>query len=93
MSQPLEAVLVGASGRGYRCHGMCAQKYPHKLRYVAVAEPDPVRRDRFGDLHNIPQKRRYASWQDLITVPPLFGLCARASQMRRPQPVLRWKAT
>jgi predicted dehydrogenase len=66
MSQPLEAVLLGAGDRGYYCHGMYAQRYPHKLRYVAVAEPDAVLRDRFGDLHNIPRERRFPSWEELV---------------------------
>lgn len=67
MSKPLEAVLLGAGDRGYFCHGMYAQRYPHKMRYIAVAEPDPLRRDRFGDLHDIPKERRYASWEDLLS--------------------------
>src|SRR5512134_3493997 len=66
MSAPIEAVLLGAGDRGYFCHGMFAQRYPHKLRYVAVAEPDAALRNRFGDLHDLPPERRFASWQDLL---------------------------
>ncbi|MCC7354563.1 MAG: Gfo/Idh/MocA family oxidoreductase [Anaerolineae bacterium] len=66
MAQPLEAVMVGAGDRGFHCQGMYAHRYPHRLRYVAVAEPSPVLRDRFGDFHNIPKEQRYPSWQDLI---------------------------
>lgn len=66
MPEPVEAVLVGAGSRGYHTHGMFAMRNPGRLRYVAVAEPSPTHRDRFGDLHGIPAERRYASWQDLI---------------------------
>jgi predicted dehydrogenase len=66
MSQPLEAVILGAGDRGHYCHGMFAQRYPHKLRIVGIAEPNPVLRDRFGDLHQLPPERRFASWEDLI---------------------------
>jgi predicted dehydrogenase len=45
---------------------MYAQRFPHHLRYVAVAEPNPVLRERFGQLHGIPTERRYATWEDLI---------------------------
>jgi predicted dehydrogenase len=63
---PIEAVLLGAGHRGFYYQGMYAHTYPHRLRYVAVAEPNPVLRDRFGDFHCIPLERRYASWNDVI---------------------------
>jgi predicted dehydrogenase len=66
MSKPIEAVLVGAGNRGFYYQGMYAQRFPHRLRYVAVAEPDPVLRDRFADLHDIAPARRFASWEELI---------------------------
>lgn len=74
MSQPLEAVILGAGDRGHFCHGMFAQRYPHKLRIVAVAEPNQVLRDRFGDLHKLPPERRFASWEDLIAAGQLAGV-------------------
>ena len=35
---------------------------------AASPSPGPGYRDRFLDLHGIPAERRYASWQELITV-------------------------
>jgi predicted dehydrogenase len=66
MTQPLEAVLLGAGNRGYYTQGAYAERHPDRLRYVAVAEPDAALRDRFGDRHGIPPARRFASWQDLL---------------------------
>ena len=66
MTQPLDAVILGAGDRGHFCHGMYAQRNPHKLRIVAVAEPNPVLRERFGNLHQLPSERRFATWEDLI---------------------------
>ena len=62
MAQPLEAVILGAGDRGFYCHGNYAERYPHKLRIVGVAEPNQVLRDRLGDRHNIPPERRFCSW-------------------------------
>ena len=64
--RPLEAVLLGAGNRGFHTQGSYALRHPDRLRYVAVAEPNPTLRDRFGDAHGIPAERRYASWQDLL---------------------------
>jgi len=66
MTQPLDAVILGAGDRGHFCHGMYAQRNPHKLRIVAVAEPNPVLRERFGNLHQLPSERRFSTWEDLI---------------------------
>ena len=68
MSQPLNAVILGAGDRGHYCHGMYAQRYPHKLRIIAVAEPNPELRERLGNLHQIPAERRFATWEDLLAV-------------------------
>ncbi|MFB4314737.1 Gfo/Idh/MocA family protein [Actinomadura sp. 21ATH] len=35
-------------------------------RVVAVAEPDPLRRERFAAEHRIPPERVFASWTDLV---------------------------
>lgn len=66
MSQPITAVMVGAGTRGYYAYGPYALEHPNEIRFVAVAEPDPVRRERFAKAHNIPQARQYASWQALL---------------------------
>ncbi len=58
--------MLGAGDRGYYCQGMYAIRYPHRLRYVAVAEPDQALRDRFGEVHGIAPGHRYASWEDLL---------------------------
>jgi predicted dehydrogenase len=38
---------------------------------VAVAEPDPARRERFADRHGIPQERCFSSWEELLARPQL----------------------
>lgn len=76
MSQPnsetysgLEAVLLGAGNRGYGVYGAWALEHPDRLRFVAVADPDPLRRERFAREHGIPPERCFSSWQDLLEQP------------------------
>jgi predicted dehydrogenase len=66
MSQPITAVLLGAGSRGHFSYGPYAQAYPHELKFVAVAEPHPVRRERFAAAHSIPPERQFATWEDLL---------------------------
>ena len=66
MTQPLTAVLLGAGNRGYHVYGPYAQKVPDELRFVAVADPNQLRRERFARAHNIPAEGRFASWKDAL---------------------------
>ena len=54
MSEIITAVLFGAGLRGSNAYGPYALEYPDKLKFVAVAEPDPLRRERFAAAHDIP---------------------------------------
>ena len=63
---PVTAVMVGAGQRGFYSYGPYALQHPDELRFVAVAEPNPVRRERFARAHNIPPEYQFASWEDLI---------------------------
>lgn len=69
MTKPIEAILIGAGQRGADAYAPYALKHPRRLRFVAVAEPQPERRERFASAHNIPKERRFASWEELLAVP------------------------
>lgn len=68
---PLEAVLIGAGNRGRSVFGAWALRNPGRLRIVAVAEPDPARRDAFAAEHGIEPARRFADWRELLERPAL----------------------
>jgi predicted dehydrogenase len=70
-TRPVEAVVLGAGGRGRQTVGGYARQHPYNLKIVAVAEPDPERRKCFAEEHNIPPARRYPSWEDLLAQPQL----------------------
>ena len=56
-SRKISAVLCGAGDRGKDVYGVYALQHPEDIVFVAVAEPNPVRRNEFGTSHNIPRRQ------------------------------------
>jgi predicted dehydrogenase len=65
MSQPIEAVLIGAGSRGYYAYGPYALQHPDKLNFTAVVEPHDERRRRFARAHDVPPERQFRTWKEL----------------------------
>lgn len=68
-SLPIHAIMIGAGQRGTDVYGAYALKYPTKLKFVAVAEPNDTRRDKFAQLHHIPPEHQYRSWEEIFKKP------------------------
>ena len=66
MSQPLDAVMVGAGDRGYHAYGPYALQHPDRLRFTAVAEPHEERRLRFAEAHSIEPARQFRGADELL---------------------------
>ena len=66
MEKTITAVLIGAGNRGMDVYGNYALRFPHKLKFVAVAEPIQFRREKFAQLHDIPLNRTYNSWEEVL---------------------------
>ena len=49
----ITAILIGAGQRGMYAYAPYALRNPHELEFIAVAEPDTERRQKFKALHNI----------------------------------------
>ncbi|MFC5649627.1 Gfo/Idh/MocA family protein [Paenibacillus solisilvae] len=81
MSQ-LTAVLIGAGSRGAGGYAPYALDYPHELKFVAVAETDPVRRDKMAQAHGIPPESCYESWEGLLAQPQLAHIAVICTQDR-----------
>lgn len=47
----MTAAMIGAGQRGYYTFGAHASAHPDELSFVAVVDPDPVRRARFKAIH------------------------------------------
>ncbi len=71
MSRPVEAILIGAGQRGAQAYAPFALRHPDRLRFVAVAEPNIPRRQRFAAQHHIPAERQFDSWEELLAQPAL----------------------
>jgi predicted dehydrogenase len=63
--------LIGAGQRGMDSYGSVALQRPDSVQFVAVAEANPERRERFRALHGIPAERCFASWEELLAQPKL----------------------
>jgi len=63
--KPITAVLLGAGMRGARAYGPYALENPQEIQFTAVAEPDPVRREKFAKAHNIPAERQFTTWEEV----------------------------
>jgi predicted dehydrogenase len=78
----LEAVMVGAGHRSRFAFGAFAQRFPEQLKFIAVAEPQDARRERFAAEHGIPPEMCFRSWEELVNRPPLAPLCVNATMDR-----------
>lgn len=80
MTPPITAVMLGAGGRGYYAYGPYALQHPDELRFVAVAEPNQARRERFAAAHGIPPERCFESWEQLLAGGKLADACFNMTQ-------------
>lgn len=62
---PIDTIVVGAGGRG-NAYGNFALEHPREMRVVGVAEPDPIRRERFVRQHDIAPELVFDDWQSLL---------------------------
>lgn len=77
--QPIELALLGAGGRGTFAYGRYALAHPHRARFVAVAEPNLERRQRFAREHGLAPERCFASWQEMLAQPRLAEALVNAT--------------
>ena len=62
MTQPIRILLLGAGNRGADVYGDFIRRHPEDIQIVAVAEPDPQRRNCCADIHHIPTEHQFESW-------------------------------
>lgn len=71
MKTPIELVALGAGHRARDAYGPYVRAHPDEARFVAVAEPNPVRRQQFADQFEIDAEHCFDSWQELLDRPQL----------------------
>ena len=80
MSEPLRLLLFGAGNRGADAYGSYALRHPNEVRFIAVADPDPARREAFSQAHAIPPEQQFDSWQSALAAGRLADAVVNATQ-------------
>jgi hypothetical protein len=62
----ITAVLCGAGFRGSEAYGSWALKNPKRLKFIAVADPNPEKRKLFQELHGIQPDFCFESWEEML---------------------------
>jgi hypothetical protein len=65
---PVTAITLGAGMRG-NIYGNYAAAYPDRLNIVGVAEPIPIRQERYAARHEIPDAHRFPTWEHVFERP------------------------
>ncbi|HEY6503269.1 MAG TPA: Gfo/Idh/MocA family oxidoreductase, partial [Chitinophagaceae bacterium] len=68
LANPVTAITLGAGSRG-NVYGNYAVQYPGQLDIIGVAEPIPIRNERYSKKHKIPEANRFKTWEDVFKRP------------------------
>jgi len=58
--------LIGAGQRGKDVYGNYALMHPEHIEFVAVAEPNELKRKEFAEKHNIKPEYQFESWEQFF---------------------------
>lgn len=68
VKKPVTAITCGAGSRG-NVYGNYAVQYADQLDIVGVAEPIPIRKQRYSSKYNIPESNQFNTWEDVFKRP------------------------
>jgi predicted dehydrogenase len=77
--KPITVLLFGAGARGIE-YGKYALGHPDEIRFIAVAEPDPVRRQQFAEAHGISPDHCFDTWEATLFRPKFADVVLNATQ-------------
>ncbi|WP_201259795.1 Gfo/Idh/MocA family protein [Tissierella sp. P1] len=63
----IRVALIGAGQRGKDVYGNYGLKYPQNIEFIAVAEPNDLKRKEFCEKHNILPENEFKTWEELLT--------------------------
>ena len=63
----VKIALIGAGDRGKDRYGAYGLKHTEKLEFVAVAEPNALKRNEFVKQHGIPEENVFSTWEELLS--------------------------
>ena len=92
-TKTITAITLGAGDRG-NIYGNYALAFPNQLDIIGVAEPMNIRNERYAVAHNIKDKYRFDTWEDVFERPKFadaiiittpddlhYGPCIKALEM------------
>lgn len=79
MANPSTVLICGAGSRGRTVYGRYCQRRPDLGRVVAVAEPDPERRQAIADEHGIAPENQFSNWRQASQQPRLADIAVVAT--------------
>lgn len=68
IEKPITAIVIGAGRRGY-VYGQFASQYAQQFDIIGVAEPNPIRNQRYAATHKIVPENCFHAWEDIFTRP------------------------
>jgi len=88
--KPVKVLLLGAGSRGTNAYGNFARMNPGMMQITAAAEPNPVRRSQIQEIHNIPSKYIFNSWEDaFVKLPPVDAVIIATQDNMHLGPILK----
>ncbi len=81
--------LIGAGERGANSYAPYALKFPHEMKFVAVAEPRADRRAAFASNHGIADEMCFDDWRGLLaSKPDLDGILIATQDKQHYEPTM-----
>jgi len=93
IDQPITAITLGAGARG-NVYGNYGVEFPKELNIIGVAEPIPIRNQRYTKKHKIREENRFDTWEHVFDRPKFadaiiittpddlhYGPCMKALEM------------
>ena len=68
MTRPLDGIIIGGGNRGW-LYAQYARTSPDAMRIVGLAEPIPIRREKFQAALDIDPSRVFTTWEDVFDRP------------------------
>ncbi len=68
IEKPLECVIVGAGNRGW-LYSQYAARFPHEMKVVGIAEPVPLRQEKFKKEYALDESRVFTTWEHVFDRP------------------------
>lgn len=62
----ITAALIGAGSRGMYAYASYALEHPTEITFVAVAELDNAKRQKFSEMHNVSEDMQFETWEELL---------------------------